>query len=332
MAYWWDGNADECYWVEIRKRPGTGTGLWCPTVNERDRKDPWYDLVASVRRDEVIYHWHAGQHRFVGRSVAAADAKTNKRDGSFEVPLREFTTITADVSLQRVRAQAGALYGVRDRLQQEHGSPLHLPFQFTKNRRRLSFMSNYFAKFPSEMVAVLLGDSGLAEEALPVVVDESNGQAGGPSTGAVGDSCAFLVPFRAKADTNYVVNVQGGRRLRSRTHERLVNSCAKWLSRNGLSPARNAAVDLGLEKPPVIIEAKVIGDSWAKSIREAVGQLYEYSYFKVSEPGSRLIFLADKRVPPPWIRYLEHDRGIGVMWMSGTRFELSRLARRALKM
>jgi hypothetical protein len=331
VAYWWEDNPTERYWVEIRKEPGTGTGLWCPTLDEDGSRDPWYELVSSVQRGEVIYHWNAREHRFVGRSVAAANARTNYREAKYEVPLREFTTIEADISLRQVRAKATDLYRMRDRLQREYGSPLYLPFQFTKDRARLSFMSNYFTKLTSEMVGTLFGPSGLAEDALPVAIDESGDTTGDSRLNVGTDSRGFLLPFRPKGDTNYIVDLQGGRRIRSRTHERLVNRCAGWLSRNKLHPARNAAVDLGLEQPPVVIEAKVIGESWAKPIREAVGQLYEYRYFKVTDPSSQLIFLADKRVPPTWVRYLERDRGIGVISMLHNRVELSKLARRALR-
>ena len=331
MAYWWDGNPAERYWVEIRKVPGTGTGVWCPTLDEDGSRDPWYELVASVRRDEIVYHWNAREHRFVGRSLAAANAQTNHRDAKYEVPLREFEPISAEISLTQVRAQAPALYQLRDELQRGHGSPLYLPFQFTKKRERLSFMSNYFAKLPVAMVESFFGADGLAGHMLPVVTEESNEGTAGPIATPSADPRGFLLPFRPKSDTKYVVDLQGGRRIRSREHERLVNKCAVWLSRKGLQPARNAAVDLGLEQPPVVIEAKVISASWAKPIREAVGQLYEYRYFKVTDPASKLIFLADKRVPPSWIRYLERDREIGVVAMMGNRFELSRLARRALR-
>jgi hypothetical protein len=333
MAYWWEENPAERYWVEIRKRPGTGEELWCPTLDEDRTRDPWYELVSTVRRGEVVYHWNAREHRFVGKSIAAADARTNRTKHRYEVPLSEFTAIAADVSLAEVRTRASALYRIRDRLKQEHGSPLYLPFQFKQDRNQLSFMSNYFAKLPVEVVGILFGPSGLAEDELPVAIDESAGDTTEDARLPLGqDPRGFLLPFRAKADTKYVVDLQGGRRIRSRTHERLVNRCAGWLARNELHPARNAAVDLGLEEPPVVIEAKVIGASWAKSIREAVGQLYEYRYFKVADPASRLIFLADQRVPTSWVRYLERDREIGVMSMLGNRVELSPLARRALRM
>lgn len=86
---------------------------------------------------------------------------------------------------------------------------------------------------------------------------------------------AFLSPFKPKADTDYRAKVAARTQSRSRSHETLVNNCAEWLRQNGLEPARNAAVDLGLLDGSVIIEAKVVSN-WADATRQAVGQLYEY--------------------------------------------------------
>ena len=69
----------------------------------------------------------------------------------------------------------------------------------------------------------------------------------------------FLSPFKPRADTDYITHVSGGAFQRGRTtHETLVNDFAGWLASKGLLAASNAAIDLGLEHPPVIIEAKVI--------------------------------------------------------------------------
>lgn len=94
---------------------------------------------------------------------------------------------------------------------------------------------------------------------------------------------------------------------------------------------RNAAVDLGLEEPPVIIEGKT-NAGWAPPVRQAVSQLYEYRYFKIASPDSALVFLAEKGVPESWVRYLEKDRAIGVMWPLSGGYHLSRLARAALRL
>jgi hypothetical protein len=118
---------------------------------------------------------------------------------------------------------------------------------------------------------------------------------------------------------------------RGRTHEALVNDFADWLTTRELAVGCNAAIDLGLEHPPVIIEAKVIrAGKWAHAIREAIGQLYEYRYFQVVSPQSSLLFLASAPIPARWLDYLDHDRKIGAAWRSDHGFELTDRGKRAL--
>jgi hypothetical protein len=87
-----------------------------------------------------------------------------------------------------------------------------------------------------------------------------------------------------------------------------------------------------VDDPSVVIEAKMIGTSWAPAIRAAVGQLYEYRHFKVADREAGLVFLASKPLPSPWLAYLERDRGIGSMWPDGTRFHLSKRATEVLEL
>lgn len=124
---------------------------------------------------------------------------------------------------------------------------------------------------------------------------------------------------------------EGGRRKRGRKHETLVNSFTKWLGDRGLTAGRNQAIDIGLEEPPAIVEAKIVG-LWKQAVRQAVGQLYEYKYFQVVPPNSRLVFLADRPVPDEWRQYLEEDRNIAVAWQDGSEFVLSDNAKDALKL
>jgi len=110
-----------------------------------------------------------------------------------------------------------------------------------------------------------------------------------------------------------------------------VNDFAEWLAARGLTVGSNAAIDLGLERPPVIIEAKVIHSGrWARAIREAVGQLYEYRYFQVIAPESKLLFLASAEIPQRWLEYLDQDRNMGAAWRSTGGFQLSNRASKAL--
>lgn len=332
MARWWDADASERYWVEIRKLDGIGTELTCPTTQVGGAKDPWYELVASVRAGDVIYHWSAREHRFVGRSVAAKDAVEDQDQQAYRVELTDFRNIVADVSLAELRGLASDVYDLRDRLSAEHDGPLHLPFQFTTDRSQFRFMSNYFAKLPKELVTLLFGPDGLADDRVATLTTAttSSTSATAPAAHADGGARGFLGPFKPKADTNYRSKVAGGTFVRDKSHETLVNNCAAWLTSKGLQPGCNAAVDLGLEHPAVVIEAKIIYGPWAPSLRQAVGQLYEYRYFKVSDPKSELIVLADLEVPQHWVDYLERDRAIGVMWPDGVTFAMSDRARSAL--
>jgi hypothetical protein len=142
-------------------------------------------------------------------------------------------------------------------------------------------MSNYFAKLPAAAVAVLFDTTGLGEaRAEPPTAEEGDPvEADVPSLAQTG----FLAPFKPKADTDYLTKLRGGIRRRGRRHETLVNSFAAWLEDRGFEVGRNAAVDLGLTEPSVVIEAKIV-IRWPDAIRAAVGQLYEYRYFKVADP------------------------------------------------
>jgi len=139
------------------------------------------------------------------------------------------------------------------------------------------------------------------------------------------DVVGFLRPFKPKADVHYVRYVRGGLRVASRNHESLVNGFAQWLVARGLKPGRNRAIDLGIEHPPVVIEGEYVV-SWPRSVREAVGQLYEYRFFQVVRPDAKLVFLASKPVPRKWRRYLEQDRQIAVAWKEANTFVLSDMA------
>lgn len=321
MTRWWDNDAHERFWVEIRFVSGIGLDLECSLLDERGRANAYYDLVGEVRPGDHVYHWNAHQHRFVGRSAVAKAPRINAQ-GRRYVELRDFRSLQADISLDTIRTLEPEIVSVRDRLGLAHpGEKLYLPFQFRSDGLRM--LSNYFAKLPAELVSLLFDETGLGE-AMAAEPDPEDGPAVGVQEPS--GKLSFLSPFKAKADTEYNAIVQGGVQRRGRTHETLVNDFAAWLGHRGFEVGRNAAIDLGLSQPPVIIEAKVVSQ-WPHAIREAVGQLYEYRYCKVIDPTSALVFLASKPVPEWWIRYLEKDRSIGVAARSGTSFSLSALAR-----
>jgi hypothetical protein len=159
------------------------------------------------------------------------------------------------------------------------------------------------------------------------------GPADEEAPGAVGAAPVPLElrPFVYRADAAYQAgsNVPPGERKRH--HETLVNDFASWLRERGLSPVNNRSIDIGVIDPPVIVEAKYVPDEdgWASCIREAVGQLYEYRWFgQGPSTSASLVFLASRRPPDDWLRYLEEDRSIAVIWFSKSGFRLSPRAER----
>ncbi|MGH2656736.1 MAG: hypothetical protein ACRDIZ_08595 [Actinomycetota bacterium] len=327
-AYWWQGQREERYWVEIRRvLEGLGYELRCPFIDSGGRSNPWYDLVDALGEGQIVYHWNAVWERFVGRSVVAASRSIDSETGERIVPLRDFTPLRVEVGLEELKELRPELEARREQLASKHpGQPLYVPFQFRSDDLRL--MSNYFTKLPDVFQRLLFGTDGLAESELPAPPAEE----GPPETPAsTGVRAHYLRPFKRKADSHYLARIEGGLRRRGRHHETLVNDFARWLQDRGHLVGRNAAIDLGLEQPPVIIEAKSVS-SWARAIREAVGQLYEYRYFQVVSPESQLVFLASQPVPGLWLRYLEDDRGIGAAWRVGNNFEISPRARAALEL
>jgi hypothetical protein len=100
------------------------------------------------------------------------------------------------------------------------------------------------------------------------------------------------------------VQILGGPKVRTSEHETLVNDFASWLKfTHGLEPMRSAVIDLAVNDPPVIVEAKHVPgpEAWPQAIREAVSQLYEYRFFGVANPKWSLLFLASNRVEDKWV-------------------------------
>lgn len=326
VDYWWTKDPEERFWIEIRYVDGLGAELRCPVLDARGRANGWYDLVSTVRPEDTVYHWHAVQHRFVGRSVVAAQPRIE--DGHWVVPLKGFTAISGGADRARILELTKEITAERDRIRSlslPGRDSLYLPFQFRADGLRM--MSNYFTKLPRRLVGPLFGPSDADSDSSPLQREEENDSfAPLPRD----PRPAYLEPFRPKADTGYLAEVTGGRTWRSRHHETLVNSFHCWLQGRGLQPKCNLAIDIAITEPrTVIFEAEVV-TSWPRSTREAVGQLYEYRFFQVVNPQAGLVFLASKRVPENWIHYLEHDRGIGVAWLDADEFFLSPLAARLI--
>jgi hypothetical protein len=95
--YWWADLPEERYWVEIRQEPGIGLEVYIPIRNVLGRRDPRWELVNSLRENDIVLHYDARESRLVGQSVVSNDAKTVA--GYYRPPLRPFRTINQHVGL-----------------------------------------------------------------------------------------------------------------------------------------------------------------------------------------------------------------------------------------
>lgn len=131
---------------------------------------------------------------------------------------------------------------------------------------------------------------------------------------------APLHPFIAKSENPYQVKLTADIKERSKPHENLLNRFYRYLKALRYAPKYSKNIDLALENPPVIIEAKVIPDypSWRGNVRAAVAQLHEYRWLYLRD--ARLLFLASARVPDEWTEYLTQCHDILSAWPEGDSF------------
>lgn len=124
-----------------------------------------------------------------------------------------------------------------------------------------------------------------------------------------------LLPFSEKCEEGYLVDLAASIQVRTKAHEKLLNAFAKFLRMLGHTPTYSKTVDLALQNPALIVEAKAIRDkNWTECVRGAVAQLHEYRYFNESLRHANLLFLASEPVPGHWTGYLKTYHQIRSAW------------------
>ncbi|AXE26518.1 hypothetical protein C0216_26460 [Streptomyces globosus] len=164
---------------------------------------------------------------------------------------------------------------------------------------------------------------------------EEGGQSSEPST--AGAATASPAPgvrpagFKPRDSSDYIAHIAAHQQVKSRKHEELIKDFAAYISKRDYTP-NNQHVhpkDLTLQQsdagqaptpdgPEWLVEAKVVRRGRADAaVREAIGQLREYSYFlyrekKLPVPHLIALFSEDIGVFAP---YLE-DQGIAAIWQT----------------
>lgn len=149
-----------------------------------------------------------------------------------------------------------------------------------------------------------------------VYVNEGHGPVADPLDG-----------FHPNDSSDYYVHIKGGTHRRERWHEELIKDFGLHVITCGYTPITQGMYprDLVLRRPLAeghrawLVEGKVVKKGNAtKAVREAVGQLLEYSYYwheKLGEPKPHLIALFTEDVGH-YAQYLE-DHGIASIWRTG---------------
>jgi hypothetical protein len=173
---WWDGDAEQRYWMEITQRPVPGENLLAPQRNGAGGEEWSYSLVSLVRPGDRVLHYLTnaeGGAAIVGWSEATAGpsegtitwqargtrgrARGYPTTGpSWFVPLDGLNELDAPVAGRDLGPLDAALFALRDELERRHGKPVYFPF-FRYRPGEVRARQGYLTKFPAELLGLLPG-------------------------------------------------------------------------------------------------------------------------------------------------------------------------------
>lgn len=164
---WWDGDADQRYWMEIATED-VGARLIAPKG-----ENIWsYDLVSVVQPGERVLHWK--DKAFVGwsevtgpvsvepeytwqpRGTAGRALAGPRTTPGWTVPLGGLHPFTPPVTTATLQPLKDALVGLRSDLEGEHGVPAYFPF-YLYGGSQIRAQQGYLVKFPVELFDVIPG-------------------------------------------------------------------------------------------------------------------------------------------------------------------------------
>jgi hypothetical protein len=325
VAYWWSGAGDERYWCEITDRPDLGADLKCPQVNERGDEYWSYSLIRQVAPGDIVFHYSTVDRGFVGGSVAGGPledraiswtphgtaGRGNRHDAprpGWWLPLHGFSRASDPLTLKNLRNPTDEAWIATwmERVRKQ-GTPA-APFQSYPTGLRAA--QGYLTKMPREFVERWpeLAEMASRLERLQERLDPL--QSVQP---AAAETIALGV-FAPKSDAEYVALIRAGEQRRTRRHERLVREVGEYLASRGASVATSFhPIDLLMIAPAEVFEAKIVVTTPVLAVREAVGQLFEYSYF-LGRSSAALCVLLDAEPGHALIEYAEKKLGLLVAW------------------
>lgn len=186
VTYWWTGDPNERYFMEVTRRTDIGTNLFAPLAARGGADTPGYGLVPAVQAGDVVIHYDSAAERITGVSQAtgefshepiwwAARGSYARRAGvkpswlpGIKVELDGYRALSDPVTLADIRTQRDGLMSMRNRLKRQHPA-MSLYFPWIPYREGLRTFQTYLAKFPADALALFPSlDSAIRELAFPV--------------------------------------------------------------------------------------------------------------------------------------------------------------------
>ncbi|MEE1802401.1 DUF3578 domain-containing protein [Streptomyces sp. JV176] len=147
-----------------------------------------------------------------------------------------------------------------------------------------------------------------------------------------------LAGFHPKDSSDYIANIAARQQVKKRSHEKLIDSFGMFVVERGFTPTTHLMhpKDLVLHRTE---DSESVGEEWlveakvvrrgnpTEAVRQAVGQLFEYSHFLYQEkrrPEPHLVGLFAEGIGG-YSRYLE-KHGIASIWQDGDEWGGSPLA------
>jgi len=338
---WWDGMAEERFWVEITDRADLGSDLAAPQLNEEGRSYWSYDLVREVGEGDVVLHYAARPNKAIaswsravgdpyedtltwgahGQAGGRGPVEPYERP-AWRRPLEGPFPLSQPVGMEDSRDAEDVIQAVHDRLKDRFpGQPLYFPFQLS-SRRPVRAFQGYIAKWPRELlqaIPALAALEELAEQTRPTPSDPA------PAVSLASFGTEYRRPDEEvvttrdrdphSVDPNLV-----DRALRG--HRRTQNLLRDALAEAGLTPRSPTAgepeFDIGWEDGDSLCIAEVKSMSHAneeKQLRLAVGQVLRYAQLLSAgrRPVRRFIALERQPQDPSWLE-LTAELDIGLMW------------------
>jgi len=314
MAYWWEQDPDERYWVEITDRPDIGADLKCPQDDEGGKKQWSYRLINLIWPGDIVFHYSKPKKEFVGASVAGGPLetrpilwaphgtvgrkKTQKRTPrpGWWLPLYQYTHSATPLGIAelRKREEARWIWEWTTEKKERLGT-VAAPFQLDPNSLRPN--QAYLAKMPADFVRRWEPLNDLAERLAGRQDEFAEMARTFPPAGSMSNKVRSA-EFKPKSADEYVAQIRGGVQRRC---EATRDSCALLVSilqSKGAKVSTPHPIDLLMTSPAtVLFEAKVVrGGNAVQAVREAVGQLLEYRYF-LGPQTAELCVLLDTAAP-----------------------------------